>query len=88
MKLHHSVRSAVFGVALVLLAIAPFSVLAQNTPVEVKFYYPTAVGGPLTQIFDGSPTLKLLQPMQVVTMIFLPPSKPKFKVRAKVRMLQ
>jgi sn-glycerol 3-phosphate transport system substrate-binding protein len=38
--------------ALVLLALAPLSALAQNTPLEIKFYYPTAVGGPLTQIFD------------------------------------
>jgi sn-glycerol 3-phosphate transport system substrate-binding protein len=38
--------------AVVLLALAPLSALAQNSPLEIKFYYPTAVGGPLTQIFD------------------------------------
>jgi sn-glycerol 3-phosphate transport system substrate-binding protein len=38
--------------AVLLLAIAPLSALAQSTPLEIKFYYPTAVGGPLTQIFD------------------------------------
>ncbi len=53
MKSTRPIRMALFSLALVLLAVAPFSLLAQDTPVEVKFYYPTAVGGPLTQIFDG-----------------------------------
>ncbi len=53
MKSNRSIRMALFSVALIVLAVAPFSLHAQDTPVEVKFYYPTAVGGPLTQIFDG-----------------------------------
>ena len=53
MKSNRPIRMALFSLALVLLAVAPFSLLAQDSPVEVKFYYPTAVGGPLTQIFDG-----------------------------------
>ncbi|MBA3872130.1 MAG: extracellular solute-binding protein, partial [Anaerolineae bacterium] len=53
MKSYRPIRAALFGLALVLLAVAPFSLMAQDSPVEVKFYYPTAVGGPLTQIFDG-----------------------------------
>lgn len=53
MKLHQSIRRALFGLALLMLVVAPISVFAQSAPIEVKFYYPTAVGGPLTQIFDG-----------------------------------
>ncbi len=52
MKSFRPIHAALLGVALMLLAVSPFSLLAQNSPVEVKFYYPTAVGGPLTQIFD------------------------------------
>ncbi len=39
------------GAATLMLAVAPFA--HAQSPVEIKFYYPTAVGGPLTQIFDG-----------------------------------
>src|SRR5215510_2738159 len=53
MKSYRTLRVALFSLALVLLAVAPLTLLAQNSPVEVKFYYPTAVGGPLTQIFDS-----------------------------------
>lgn len=34
-------------------ALFSFSAMAQDAPLEINFYYPTAVGGPLTQIFDG-----------------------------------
>ncbi|MBI1279385.1 MAG: extracellular solute-binding protein [Anaerolineaceae bacterium] len=53
MKSYRSIYAALFGLALLLLTVSPFSLLAQDSPVEVKFYYPTAVGGPLTQIFDS-----------------------------------
>ncbi|HVU10220.1 MAG TPA: ABC transporter substrate-binding protein [Phototrophicaceae bacterium] len=53
MTLSRFKRFLPLGIALVLLAIAPLSVLAQTNPMEIKFYYPTAVGGPLSQIFDG-----------------------------------
>ncbi len=53
MRLHRSMRVVMFTTAVMLLAVVPFQLMAQDTPVEVKFYYPTAVGGPLTQIFDG-----------------------------------
>jgi len=53
MKSYRPLQIVLLSMALMLLAVSPFSLLAQNTPVEVKFYYPTAVGGPLTQIFDG-----------------------------------
>ncbi len=53
MTLSRLKRFAPIGVALLLLIVAPLSVLAQNTPLEIKFYYPTAVGGPLSKIFDG-----------------------------------
>lgn len=46
-----STRFALFVMALAFLALAPFSALAQE-PVEINFYYPTAVGGPLAEIFD------------------------------------
>jgi sn-glycerol 3-phosphate transport system substrate-binding protein len=39
--------------ALSIAALFSFSVMAQDAPLEINFYYPTAVGGPLTQIFDG-----------------------------------
>ncbi|MBI1257433.1 MAG: extracellular solute-binding protein [Chloroflexi bacterium] len=41
------------GIALLLLVVAPISAFAQSSPLEIKFYYPTAVGGPLSQVFDG-----------------------------------
>lgn len=53
MKPYRTLRVALFSLALALLAVAPLTLLAQDSPVEVKFYYPTAVGGPLTQIFDS-----------------------------------
>lgn len=40
-------------VLLALLMLFSVSVMAQDAPLEINFYYPTAVGGPLTQIFDG-----------------------------------
>ncbi len=48
--MRRSIRLILFTVAVLLLAVVP--ALAQTAPVEIKFYYPTAVGGPLTQIFD------------------------------------
>src|SRR5690348_15473372 len=45
-------RLALSAIALLVLAVVPFSVMAQSEPIEVNFYYPTAVGGPLTSIFD------------------------------------
>src|ERR1700755_2585553 len=39
------------GAATLMLAVAPLA--HAQAPTEIKFYYPTAVGGPLTQIFDG-----------------------------------
>ena len=48
MKISRLMRWLPIGVALLLLAVAPLSVLAQAAPLEIKFYYPTAVGGPLS----------------------------------------
>jgi sn-glycerol 3-phosphate transport system substrate-binding protein len=45
-------RVAVVSLALVLLAVVPFSTFAQAEPIEINFYYPTAVGGPLAEIFQ------------------------------------
>src|ERR1700710_2583190 len=53
MMLSRFKRLLPIGVAMLLLVIAPLSVLAQTAPVEIKFYYATAVGGPLSKIFDG-----------------------------------
>lgn len=53
MHFPRSARSILFIAALALLAVVPLTAQAQSAPVEIKFYYPTAVGGPLTQIFDG-----------------------------------
>ena len=53
MKISRFSRVLPIGIALLLLVVAPLSVLAQNAPLEIKFYYPTAVGGPLSQVFDG-----------------------------------
>src|SRR5215216_5184222 len=52
MKLARLVRWLPIAVVM-LLVIAPLSVLAQSEPLEIKFYYATAVGGPLSKIFDG-----------------------------------
>ena len=41
------------GLVVSLAAGGAVPVLAQSAPLEIKFYYPTAVGGPLSQIFDG-----------------------------------
>lgn len=40
-----------FGIALYMRI--PTSVFAQGATTEISFYYPTAVGGPLTKIMDG-----------------------------------
>ncbi len=53
MTLSRFKRLLPMGIVMALLAVAPLSVLAQSAPLEIKFYYPTAVGGPLSQIFDG-----------------------------------
>jgi len=45
-------RVAVVSLALVMLAIMPFASFAQVEPIEINFYYPTAVGGPLSEIFQ------------------------------------
>jgi len=52
MKLARFVRWLPIAVVM-LLVIAPLSVMAQSEPLEIKFYYATAVGGPLSKIFDG-----------------------------------
>ncbi len=46
-------RLIIVLLALCITALFSFSVMAQDAPLEINFYYPTAVGGPLTQIFDG-----------------------------------
>ena len=46
-----SIARALRGMAVVLAA-AAFPAFAQ-APVEVPFYYPVAVGGPITKIIDG-----------------------------------
>jgi sn-glycerol 3-phosphate transport system substrate-binding protein len=53
MKLSRFVRWSPIAVVILLLVIAPLSAMAQSEPLEIKFYYPTAVGGPLSQVFDG-----------------------------------
>ncbi len=47
--LFHTVARTLAGLAV---AIVSFAALAQ-APVEVSFYYPVAVGGPITKIVDG-----------------------------------
>lgn len=52
MQFNRFSRLALFAVVMAALAIVPLSAAAQSEPIEVDFYYPTAVGGPLTAIFD------------------------------------
>ncbi len=45
----NSMRRAIFG----LVAALASSVVLAQAPVEVSFYYPVAVGGPITKLVDG-----------------------------------
>ena len=38
---------------LCLLIVAPLSVMAQDAPIEINFYYPAAVDAPAAQILQG-----------------------------------
>jgi sn-glycerol 3-phosphate transport system substrate-binding protein len=53
MKRSHLKRLLPVAIVVLLLGIVPLSAMAQSEPLEIKFYYPTAVGGPLSQVFDG-----------------------------------
>jgi sn-glycerol 3-phosphate transport system substrate-binding protein len=49
----HKITRTVFAlVAALTLTMLPVAAIAQ-TPVEVSFYFPVAVGGPITKIIDG-----------------------------------
>jgi len=51
---HRSIRNALLAVVAAALGLAPFLAQAQTVaPTEVSFYYPVAVGGPITKIIDG-----------------------------------
>jgi len=51
---HRSIRNALRAVVAVALGMAPVLAQAQTpVPTEVSFYYPVAVGGPITKIIDG-----------------------------------
>jgi sn-glycerol 3-phosphate transport system substrate-binding protein len=47
------VRHAVGLLLAVVVALAAGGAAAQSAPVEISFYYPIAVGGPITKIVDG-----------------------------------
>lgn len=49
--MRHSFRVLLLILVLTLFAV-PFGASAQDEPVEIHFYYPTAVGGPLAEIFQ------------------------------------
>lgn len=49
--MRQSFRVVLLCLVLALLAV-PFGALAQDEPVKINFYYPTAVGGPLAEIFQ------------------------------------
>lgn len=49
--MRQSFRVLLLSLVLALLVV-PFGALAQDEPVEINFYYPTAVGGPLAEIFQ------------------------------------
>ncbi len=46
------VRVVMLGIVAALLATLTLGVVAQAEPVEINFYYPTAVGGPIAAIFE------------------------------------
>ncbi len=53
MKINRLLRWLPIGVALLLLALAPLTVLAQDQPIVINFYYPTAVDAPVNTILQG-----------------------------------
>jgi sn-glycerol 3-phosphate transport system substrate-binding protein len=54
MQLNRMMRAMIFGLVLALVAVMPFSfAAAQDTPVTIDFYYPTAVDGPIAALMQG-----------------------------------
>jgi sn-glycerol 3-phosphate transport system substrate-binding protein len=49
---HRSIRNALIALFSAALGLSPVLAPAQ-APTEVSFYYPVAVGGPITKIIDG-----------------------------------